>query len=392
MQSLPAGGPVGDLHLARRRLRHRVRVPLATGSSPATRSRATQLALVAANYDAEPVPLAELIPAGRALDPGDQWHPVRLTGDVSRRRAAARAQSPARRHRGLRGARAVPARRRPGDPRSTAAGCPRASDQPEPDAVPAPPEGEVTVIARLRPGEALPSSGRSAPEGQVPTINLGLDRRRHRLRRSARRSSRAPTALMVSEDPAPATQPNRARGAVRGSRAAPVVRDPVDPVRDHGLRLHRLRDPHRASPPARGRRGRRRRMPSPARRHATPASRSRRRSTRTPSSTPRTLRSGDAGGQARRDQVRVVATPDVFDAVRQDEDALGVERLDGALVVRDEHDRALVVRRARRGSLRARRGRGCSSARRAAACWRSRRRGSRARGASSRRPRARRRA
>ncbi|MFT4306115.1 MAG: SURF1 family protein, partial [Microbacterium sp.] len=30
------------------------------------------------------------------------------------------------------------------------------------------------VVARLRPGEALPSSGRSAPAGQVPTLNLPL--------------------------------------------------------------------------------------------------------------------------------------------------------------------------------------------------------------------------
>ena len=73
-----------------------------------------------------------------------------------------------------------------------------------------------------------------------------------------------------------------------------------------------------------------------------------------------------------RDQVRVVAAPDVLDAVGQDQHALGIERLDGALVVRDEHDRALVVRRARRGSPRATPGRGCSSARRAAACSRSR--------------------
>jgi cytochrome oxidase assembly protein ShyY1 len=41
-----------------------------------------------------------------------------------------------------------------------------------PDAVPAPPTGSVDVIVRLRPGEQLPTSGRSAPDGQVPTIHL----------------------------------------------------------------------------------------------------------------------------------------------------------------------------------------------------------------------------
>lgn len=30
----------------------------------------------------------------------------------------------------------------------------------------------MTVLARLRPGEPLPPSGRGAPEGQVPTIHL----------------------------------------------------------------------------------------------------------------------------------------------------------------------------------------------------------------------------
>src|SRR5688572_21129279 len=43
--------------------------------------RSAQLALVEANYDATPAPLDELIPAGGQLDPGDQWHPVRLVGE-----------------------------------------------------------------------------------------------------------------------------------------------------------------------------------------------------------------------------------------------------------------------------------------------------------------------
>src|SRR6478735_4331889 len=42
--------------------------------------RSEQLALVAANYDADPVPLAEIIPAGGKLRAGDEWTPVTLTG------------------------------------------------------------------------------------------------------------------------------------------------------------------------------------------------------------------------------------------------------------------------------------------------------------------------
>jgi cytochrome oxidase assembly protein ShyY1 len=80
-------------------------------------------------------------------------------------------------------------------------------DQPEPDAVPAPPSGDATVTVRLRPGEALPSSGRSAPEGQVPTINLGLvaDALPADVGDALEQSA---YGVMVSEDPAPATAPS----------------------------------------------------------------------------------------------------------------------------------------------------------------------------------------
>src|SRR5665213_2118046 len=44
-----------------------------------------------------------------------------------------------------------------------------------------------------------------------------------------------------------------------------------------------------------------------------------------------------------RDQVRKLFTPDVLDAVWQQQDAFGRQRLDGALIVRDEHDRAAVA-------------------------------------------------
>ena len=42
--------------------------------------RAGQLALVAANYDADPVPLSDVIPAGGELDPQDEWLPGVHTG------------------------------------------------------------------------------------------------------------------------------------------------------------------------------------------------------------------------------------------------------------------------------------------------------------------------
>jgi cytochrome oxidase assembly protein ShyY1 len=167
--------------------------------------RSAQLALVEANYDATPVPLDELIPAGGQLDPGDQWHPVRLVGEYVADDQLLVRNRP---HGGTSAFEVlVPFRLSDGrvlliDRGWVAPG----DDQPEPEAVPAPPEGQVTVIARLKPGEQLPSSGRTAPAGQVPTIHLPL------VAESV--SADAGVALevsaygvMASEDPAPATVP-----------------------------------------------------------------------------------------------------------------------------------------------------------------------------------------
>ena len=167
--------------------------------------RAAQLALVEANYDAEPAPLADLIPEDGALDPGDQWHPVLLTGEYLAEDALLVRNRP---HGGTAAYEVlVPFRLDDGRVLLIDRGwVPPGDDQPEPDAVPAPPQGEVTVIARLKPGEPLPSSGRSAPDGQVPTIHLPLvadtisDAAGAALELSA-------YGIMVSEDPAPGSLP-----------------------------------------------------------------------------------------------------------------------------------------------------------------------------------------
>lgn len=80
---------------------------------------------------------------------------------------------------------------------------PVGSHQDAPDLVPAAPEGDVTVVARLKAGEPA-IAGRAAPAGtnQIPTIELELVSDRLGL----------PTytgayGLVASEDPAPATAP-----------------------------------------------------------------------------------------------------------------------------------------------------------------------------------------
>ena len=78
---------------------------------------------------------------------------------------------------------------------------PVGNSQDEPDVVPDAPQGEVTVVVRLKGGEPT-VAGRSAPEGQVATINLPaiaelLDRPTYT----------GAYGLLDSEDPAPATRP-----------------------------------------------------------------------------------------------------------------------------------------------------------------------------------------
>ena len=169
--------------------------------------RSAQLALVEANYDATPVPLDELIPAGGALDPGDQWHPVRLVGQYVVDDELLVRNRP---HGGTSAFEVlVPFRLIDGRVLLIDRGwVPPGDDQPDPDAVPAAPAGEVTVIARLKPGEPLPSSGRSAPEGQVPTIHLPLvaDSVSAEVGRALELSA---YGVMVSEDPAAVDRPQQ---------------------------------------------------------------------------------------------------------------------------------------------------------------------------------------
>lgn len=164
--------------------------------------RNAQLDLVAANYDAQPVALADLIAKGADLDPDDQWRPVRLVGEYM---AGDQILVRNRAHGGT-SAFEVLAPFRLTDGRILVIDrgwVPPGSAQPEPDAVPAPPRGTVTVVARLLPSEPLPQSGRTAPPGQVPTLHVpsvadtlgGQD------------VVESAYGLMASEDPAPVERP-----------------------------------------------------------------------------------------------------------------------------------------------------------------------------------------
>lgn len=162
--------------------------------------RSEQLRLVADNYDAAPVPLGDLLAPGDDLAPDDEWRPVRLTGQYladDELLVRNRAHGGSAAYEVL-----VPFRLDDGRVFLVDRGwLPPGERQPEPDVIPAPPSGQTEVVVRLRPGEAVPASGRTAETGQVPTINLGLV--------AEQTGPLEPGAygLLVSEDPAPAEAP-----------------------------------------------------------------------------------------------------------------------------------------------------------------------------------------
>ncbi|WP_255491842.1 MULTISPECIES: SURF1 family protein [unclassified Actinotalea] len=132
--------------------------------------RSAAIALVQANYDAAPVPLADLLGPGEQLDPADVWRPVRVRGTYL----------PA----------PVLLRNRPVDGQAgfhvlvplvlqddvlagsvlvVDRGWVPLGDDSTTAEVPALPGGPVDVVVRLRPGER--ASARDAPAGQVQAIN-----------------------------------------------------------------------------------------------------------------------------------------------------------------------------------------------------------------------------
>lgn len=155
---------------------------------------------VAVNYDATPAAVADVLPTLDAWAETDEWLPVQLTG-----RYLADEQLIVR-NRPYNGASGfevlVPFRLDDGTVFVVDRGwVPVGSSIEAPDAVPAPPDGDVTVVARLKPGEpTLP--GRTAPEGQLATIHLPSV-----AELVGDETYVGAYGLLASEDPAPATRP-----------------------------------------------------------------------------------------------------------------------------------------------------------------------------------------
>ncbi|WP_298866988.1 SURF1 family protein [uncultured Microbacterium sp.] len=134
--------------------------------------KATEIALVQRNYHAKPIPLDEAVKPDGTMDASREWHPVQLRGQYLADQQVLARNRP---HGGTSAFEVlVPFRTTDGRVLLIDRGWVPPAEDSSPSTVAAPPSGEVTVVARIQPGEPLPASGRSAPQGQVPTINLPL--------------------------------------------------------------------------------------------------------------------------------------------------------------------------------------------------------------------------
>jgi len=179
--------------------------------------------LVAANYDADPVPLDDLVPVAEqspdaTLAAELEWRPVTVSGEylvedtiLIRNRPHDQIGEAGSVGTGGNSANGyevvVPLRTDDGTVLFVDRGWVEAgsSDASRPDHVPAAPTGQVTVVARLRPSE--PASERSAPAGQAMRINIPALTEQADL--GADRVVGAFGAL-VSEDPAASETPEAA--------------------------------------------------------------------------------------------------------------------------------------------------------------------------------------
>ncbi len=158
---------------------------------------------VATNFDAEPTPLETALPALDSYDPSQEWLTVSMTGHYLV------GDQVLVRNRPLGGDVGfdvlVPFQTQSGDVFVVDRGwVPTGQKQDTPDAVPAAPEGTVTVVARLKAGEPH-LDNRSAVAGQIATIELPVIADQVGLP-----TYTSAYGLLASESPAPAERPTPA--------------------------------------------------------------------------------------------------------------------------------------------------------------------------------------
>lgn len=171
--------------------------------------------LVTANWTADPVALDGLLPAAATWDDSLEYRPVEVSGVYEVDGQTLVRNRPYNGNPGFEVL--TPLRLGDGSVFIVDRGwVPVGSNQDSPDTVPAPPEDQVTVIARLKPAEGR-IEGRSAPAGQIATIQL--DDLSAQLKEPLRTAA---YGLLVAEAPAPLDAPPLAA---------------MKPVADEGLHI-----------------------------------------------------------------------------------------------------------------------------------------------------------
>lgn len=149
------------------------------------------------NYDSDPVPLDEVLTDREGWSDEDTWTPVRMTGSYLEDEQVLVRNRPRNGQPGFEVL--TPLQLTDGSVFIVDRGwLPTGNAQDLPDVVPAPPTGEITVTARLKPGEPA-LQGRGAAAGQIATVELAqfADRLDAPVYTAA-------YGLLESEDPAPA--------------------------------------------------------------------------------------------------------------------------------------------------------------------------------------------
>ena len=155
---------------------------------------------VETNWDAAPRPVDDVLGDLEAFDADDKWVSVTMTGHYLVDEQVLARGRPMDGNPGF--AVVVPFELDDGRVFVIDRGwVPAGNEQDAPDEIPAAPEGEVTVVARLKAGEPT-IAGRSAPEGQIASIHLP-----DIAERVGEPTFTGAYGLMASEDPAPATRP-----------------------------------------------------------------------------------------------------------------------------------------------------------------------------------------
>jgi cytochrome oxidase assembly protein ShyY1 len=162
-----------------------------------------EIELVESNWDRAPQSVDSVLTTLDAFDPASKWMPVELSGHyLADEQLLVRGRPLG----GVAGFEVlVPFELDDGTVFIVNRGwLPAGNEQDEPDSAPAAPKGDVTVVARLKAGEPI-VAGRSAPDGQIATINLP----------AIAETIDAPMytgayGLLAEEEPAPAIRPTTA--------------------------------------------------------------------------------------------------------------------------------------------------------------------------------------